>query len=210
MSVGERAIDRRGATRLKRRVPLWMEWGEEGCSAETHLVSESGALVLAPGRFVPGLIVGLRNALSGGTALARVVSCSEEPDPLGCWKVGVALLDQRRGFFDVPEATTAPPGRERRRSRRVPLGHPIELIFGRDAFPGRTQVVNRHGALVLSARDCPAGSPLWVRNLVSGRARPARVVRSRPPRESPGTGYDLAFEFEEPPRDFWGPDYAES
>jgi hypothetical protein len=187
-----------------------MEWGEESCSAETQIISGSGALVLAPTQFVPGLIVHLENTLDGKTGLARIVSCGETPDALGCWQVGLALLDQRSGFFHAPEAIQSGPGEERRRSRRVYLGHPIELVREREVFPGRTRVVNRHGALVVSDRDCAAGSPLWVHNLVSGRARPARVVRTSPTHDGAMEGFELAFEFEEPPRDFWGPEYTDS
>lgn len=184
-----------------------MDWGGESCPAETLVVSENGALVLAPEALLPGLILDLENRSTGATAPVRVVSCSRETDPFGFWQVGVGLLSPRPGFFQLPEVSPSPRGRERRRSRRVSLVHPVELVGDREAVRGRTREVSRHGALVLSLRDCPSGQPLWLRNLVSGRVRPARVVRSGPAAGVPGVGFDVAVEFDEPPRDFWGPEY---
>lgn len=188
-------------------MPLRLDWTGETCLAETQIVSQSGALVLTPEPLLPGLILGLANRMTGEEARVRVVSCSRETDAFGCWQVGVALLSGRSGFFRLPEPEGLPREHERRRSRRVPLAHPLELVREREAFQGRTLVVNRHGALVLSPLSCAAGEPLWVRNFVSGRARPARVVRSGPALNVPGDGFDVVFEFEEPPPDFWSPDY---
>lgn len=201
------ADDRRRSARARLRVPLRLGWSGDGCLAETEIVSQSGALVLIPEPLLPGLILEIENRLTGETARVRVVSCSRETDAFGCWEVGVALLSQQSGFFRIPEAAGLPRAHERRRSRRVSLAHPVELVREREAFRGRTRTVNRHGALVLSPRGWPAGEPLWVRNLVSGRARPARVVRSGPALSIPGPGFDVALEFEEPPPGFWSPDY---
>jgi hypothetical protein len=170
------------------------------------MISESGALLLAPEPILPGLILEVENRSTREVARVRAVSCADEPDAFGFWHVGVALLSQRSGFFRVTDEEESADGHERRRSQRVALVHPVELVREKEALPGRTRVVNRHGALVLAVRSCPSGEPLWVRNFVSGRVRRARVVRSEPARAVPDC-FEVVFEFEQPPRDFWGPEY---
>lgn len=96
-------------------------------------------------------------------------------------------------------------GIEGRRSPRVVLRIGILIEDPPPACPGRTAVVNRHGALVLSPRSYELGTSLRLRNLESGERVACRVVWSGGQDET--SSHKLGVEFSEERPDFWGRDY---
>lgn len=96
-------------------------------------------------------------------------------------------------------------GIEGRRSPRVVLRIGILIEEPPPACPGRTAVVNRHGALVLSPRSYELGTALRLRNLESGGRVACRVVWSGGQDET--RSHKLGVEFSEERPDFWGRDY---
>lgn len=93
---------------------------------------------------------------------------------------------------------------ERRRSQRVLVRIPVTLHFviqGKAAsVAAQTVSVNDHGALLICARDLPAGTRLDLENNRTRQQQPCRV--SRHPREVP-EGFELPVEFEQPAPGFW-------
>ena len=96
-------------------------------------------------------------------------------------------------------------GIEGRRSPRVVLRIGILIEEPPPACPGRTAVVNRHGALVLSPRSYELGTSLRLRNLESEARVACRVVWTGGQDEA--GSHKLGVEFSEERPDFWGRDY---
>jgi hypothetical protein len=99
----------------------------------------------------------------------------------------------------------APAGREQRRSERVKLSVPVnvmtETVDHRQVQEVSTTItVNAHGGLFKLKMEVLAGQPLLLLNMNSNQEESCRVVRVE---RLPNDEYGVAFEFDTPSPNFW-------
>ena len=93
---------------------------------------------------------------------------------------------------------------EVRRSPRLLVSHLVSLSSGEDQTWARTAVVNRHGALVLSAQEFDRARILEMSDRKTGARADCRVVWSG---GLTADGYKIGIEFLQEQPHYWGDDY---
>ncbi len=106
-----------------------------------------------------------------------------------------------------PTADTSPKGKGRRRSQRVCLFIPLEMMWATKENAqikehAETEEVNAHGALLWVKKPPPAGTTVKLTHGHTGNSTLARVVAERNLRP---TGYrQVSVELAVPSYTFWG------
>ncbi len=96
---------------------------------------------------------------------------------------------------------------DRRRSPRLALEIPLQIVFEGSRFLVHTALVGRDGALVHSPRLCPLGSTLEATNPANGRSARLRVVWARVEKAVPSRVIRLALESMNPGTGLWACEY---
>ena len=97
------------------------------------------------------------------------------------------------------------PASDHRQSPRVVRLVPLTLSDGDRSLAAQSQVINAHGALIVSPQPFDLGSEVAVTNLRTGASIDGTVVWIGDD-EPPGP-FKLGVEFESPSPEFWGSDY---
>jgi len=114
-----------------------------------------------------------------------------------CWGDGADFYELQ---YELEEA--------RRRSPRLALPIPVELVWGDGPHGARTADVSYHGAKVLCTSMCPPDTPVEVKNLESGARAHFRVVWIADHEADVSWAFKLGLEFtDDLSPDFWGADY---
>ncbi len=105
------------------------------------------------------------------------------------------------------EGQTQPFAVEQRRSQRVLLGIPVEVVWTRQdgvrvIEHAQTEIVNRHGALLHVETPIPIATQVKLLRPRQGLSTPARVVAKYPSQQD-GLSR-LAVELAVPSEKFWG------
>lgn len=96
-------------------------------------------------------------------------------------------------------------GTEHRQSPRVVRLVPLTLSDGDRSLAAQSQVINAHGALIISPQPFDLGSEVTVSNLRTGASVEGTVVWTGD--DEPRGPFKLGVEFKRPSPEFWGNDY---
>ena len=98
-------------------------------------------------------------------------------------------------------------GSERRRSTRVPLEMPLQLLVDGEVLAARTVLGNRQGVLAYSPKLCARGSIIEARNAATGRSTRVRVAWAWVEREGGTKTIRLALEKADAAPSAWEEEY---
>ena len=203
----------RRSSRIPRRMSVILTWqDDEGHpqqeAAETHLLSQHGAMVMSFTELQPGQILRLVVPDSGKQGVSRVVWMRAAPLP-GRVEVGLELLGAENfwGMEFPSHGPASPPlaSPSRRRGGRMLRRTPVVLRwtdeFGRPREErGETSELSPHGALLDSPVAIPFGQRFRLEALEINREAEAQVIRVQPG-SAPGRTF-LGVEFVEV-EEFW-------